>query len=326
MFSILSPFPPSSPFNSPSLVYTIRSSPLKFLVSHVYRLVLFLRGPSFRPPQPPQRIRLVCISDTHSHKPSFIPRGDVLIHAGDLTNLGTVDEIQEHVDWLNSLDYKEKIVIAGNHDSWCDPRSSRKEDDGKEVNWGNLHYLQHSSVTLAFPQHGHRQLNFYGAPQIPACGGDDFAFQYKRHEDAWSSTIPRSTDILITHTPPSHHLDLPIGLGCEHLLREIWRVRPKVHIFGHVHAGYGRETVFWDEGQKAYETVCARGDTGILKDMIDVAAWIDAIRVVWHGLLGILWSRVWGEDGSAGLLVNAALAYQGTDTGRLGNKPQVVEI
>ena len=324
MFSFLNPFPPSSPFDPPSLIYSILSSPLKFIVSHIYHLTLLLRGPSFQPSPHPQRIRLVCISDTHSHKPSSIPSGDVLIHAGDLTNLGTVDEIQEHVDWLNSLEHKEKIVIAGNHDSWCDPRSRRKKDDGKEVNWGNIHYLQHSSVTLTFPQHGDRPLDFYGAPQIPACGGDDFAFQYKRHEDAWSFTIPHSTNILISHTPPRHHLDLLAGLGCTHLLNEVWRVRPKVHIFGHVHAGYGRQNVFWDEGQKAYERVCMRADSGILNDMIDVAAWIDAVRVVWHGLLGALWSRVWGGDGSGGLMVNAALAYR--DTGRLGNKPQVVEL
>ena len=287
-------------------------------------MLLLLRGSSYQLPPPPQRIRLVCISDTHTHKPSSIPPGDVLIHAGDLTNQGTVAEIQEQVEWLNSLPHREKIAIAGNHDSWCDPHSRRKEDDGKEVNWGNIHYLQHSSIVLTFAKHGNRQLNFYGAPQIPACGGDDFAFQYKRSEDAWSSTIPQSTNVLITHTPPSHHLDLPIGLGCEYLLREVWRIRPKVHVFGHIHAGSGRENVFWDEGQKAYERVCARGDTGILKDMIDVVAWIDVVRVIYHGVLGILWSQVWGGDGSGGVMVNAALAYR--DSGRLGNKPQIIDI
>ena len=215
-------------------------------------------------------------------------------------------------------------MIAGNHDSWCDPRSRRKEDDEKELNWGNIHYLQHSSIVLTFPHHANRQLTFYGAPQIPACGGDDFAFQYQRGEDAWSSTIPSSTDILITHTPPSHHLDLPVGLGCEHLLKEVWRVRPRVHVFGHIHAGSGRENVFWNEGQKSYERVCARGDTGVFRDMVDVMAWVDVARVVYHGILGILWGRVWGGDGSGGVMVNAALAYR--DSGTLGNKPQVVDI
>jgi predicted phosphohydrolase len=324
MLSFLSPFSPSSPFDPPTIIYSILSSPLKFTVSHIYHLVLLLRGPSFQLSPRPQRIRLVCIADTHNHKPFSIPPGDVLVHAGDLTNLGTVDEIQEHVDWLNSFEHEEKIVIAGNHDSWCDPRSRRKEDDGKEVNWGNLHYLQHSSITLRFPKHGNRQLEFYGAPQIPACGGDDFAFQYERHEDIWFSAIPQSTDILITHTPPRHHLDLPTGLGCAHLLKEVWRVRPKVHIFGHVHAGYGRENVFWDEGQNAYERVCARPDTGIVNDMIDLAAWVDFARVIWYGILGILWSRLWRGDGTGGLMVNASLMYR--DTGRLGNKPQVVEM
>ena len=321
---LFSPFPPSSLFNPPSLIYSSLSSPLRFLASNIYYSILFLRGPAFCLPPPPQRIRLVCISDTHTHKPSLIPDGDVLIHAGDLTNLGTVNEIQAQVNWLNSLEHGDKIVVAGNHDSWCDPRSRKKEDDGKKVDWGDVHYLQHSNLKIEFPAHGNRQLNFYGAPQIPVCGGDDFAFQYKRHEDAWSSTIPSTTDVLITHTPPRHHLDLPIGLGCAYLLNEVWRVRPMVHVFGHIHAGYGRENVFWDEGQRAYERVCARGDTGALMDMVDVAAWKDIAILVWYGILGILWSRVWGGDGNAGIMVNAALAHE--DSGRLGNRPQVIEI
>jgi len=82
--------------------------------------------------------------------------------------------------------------------------------------------------------------------------------------------------------------------------------------------------VFWDEGQNAYERVCARPDTGIVNDMIDLAAWVDFARVIWYGILGILWSRLWRGDGTGGLMVNASLMYR--DTGRLGNKPQVVEM
>lgn len=305
-------------------MYRFFSSPLKFLVQHLYSLVLLLRGPAFSASSSKDRIRIVCLSDTHTFKPDAVPAGDILIHSGDLTNAGSFEEIQDQIDFLSALPHKHKLVIAGNHDSYFDPKSRRQEDVGKEIRWGDVHYLQHSSIKLSFPERGRPQLSFYGAPQIPACGGDDFAFQYQRGNDAWSNTIPINTDVLITHTPPKAHLDLPVGLGCEYLAQEVWNVRPKVHVFGHVHAGYGREYVFWDDSQRIYERLYARGDKGMLRDMIAVKAWMDVAFLVLYGALGILWSRVWGGDDSGGIMINTALMYR--STGRLGNSPQVVDI
>ena len=245
------------------------------------------------------------------------------MHAGDLTNDGTVADIQDQIDWISSLPYEHKIVIAGNHDSWFDPRARRKTDVGKAPRWGDVHYLQHSSVQLSFPSQAHRQLNFYGGPQIPQCGGKDFAFQYRRSDDAWSYTIP-PTDVLITHTPPRHHLDLPAGLGCDYLLKEVWRVRPKVHIFGHVHAGHGSEEVFWDDTQRLYEKLCSREDKGVLRDLVAIVAWLDVLRLATYGVLGIMWSRVWGGDGGGTVMINAALMYR--SSGRLGNPASTVDI
>lgn len=39
-----------------------------------------------------RRTRFVCISDTHN-RPVKLPKGDVLIHAGDLTNQGSYSEV-----------------------------------------------------------------------------------------------------------------------------------------------------------------------------------------------------------------------------------------
>lgn len=309
---------PSSPFEPPSLLHHFLSSPLNFVVRYVYALILFLRGPPY--PSPASPIRIVCLSDTHTKIPFHVPSGDILIHAGDLANAGTVSEIQAQVDWLASLPHREKIVVAGNHDSFLDPSSRSASDAGRRIDWADVHYLQHSSITLAFPNHDNRKLSIYGAPGIPQCGGGEFAFQYQRHDDEWTGTVPTNIDILITHTPPRHHLDLPAGLGCDYLLKEVWRVRPKAHIFGHVHAGYGRENVFWDEGQAAYERVCARNGAGLLRDLVSVSAWIDALRVLCYGLAGLVWGGV--EDG--GVMVNASLTYR--STGKLGNAPQTVDI
>ena len=44
-----------------------------------------------------------------------IPAGDVLIHAGDFTGVGQIDEIKKFSEFLKSLDGKftYKVVIAG---------------------------------------------------------------------------------------------------------------------------------------------------------------------------------------------------------------------
>lgn len=314
---------PSTPFEPPSLLHSVLVHPLKTFIRFLYYLILRLRGPAFQSVKSSSRVRLVCISDTHTHKAASIPLGDVLIHAGDLTNRGTVLEIQDHADWLSSLPHPNKIVIAGNHDSFLDPRSRHEEDIGKSIRWGSIHYLQHSSVALKFPQKENRLLTFYGAPQIPQCGGEKFAFQYHRSNNAWSGTVPVETDVLITHSPPRHHLDLPAGLGCEFLLQETWNVRPKVHVFGHVHAGYGREYVFWDKCQAAFERLCAREGSMLLQDLISIKTWADITGMVLYGLQGIVWSRVWGGyDG--GVLINASLTFR--NTGKIGNSPQVLDI
>ena len=250
--------------------------------------------------------------------------GDVLIHAGDLANQGTAVEIQDQVDWIVSLPHHHKILIAGNHDGFFDVRSRRASDVQKSIDFQGIHYLQHSSVTLVFPQAKGRQLTLYGAPQIPACGGDEFAFQYPKEHDAWTGTIPREIDILVTHSPPRHHLDLPHAIGCQYLLKEVWKIRPKVHVFGHVHAGYGRENVFWDEGQQAYERVCAREPASCIRDFFDPTAWVDALRVAWYGIQGVLWSQVWGGAVTGTLMVNASLTYR--STGKLGNAPQIIDV
>lgn len=317
-------YAPSSAFEPPSLLFQFLYSPLQFVIRHIYHLTLLLRGPASHTRSRASRIRIICISDTHTHEPKSIPDGDVLIHAGDLTNTGTALEIQRQVDWLSSLPHPYKIAIAGNHDGYLDPRSRRASDQYQVIRWGDIQYLQHSSTKIVFPTKGYRRLSFYGAPQIPRCGGEEFAFQYRQHEDAWSGTIPAETDVLITHTPPRFHLDLPAGLGCGHLLKEVWRIRPKVHVFGHVHAGYGQEYVFWDKCQEAYERICARGNTGLFRDIVDVSVWTDVAKVLLHGGKGILWSRVWGGNGSGGVMVNAALAYR--NTGKLGNSPTVIDV
>lgn len=97
-------------------------------------------------------------------------------------------------------------------------------------------YLEDNSVTL----YG---LKIYGTPWQPEfCG---WAFNLPRGKaclEKWDN-IPDDTDILITHTPPVGYGDLcctGVRAGCVELLSTVRnRVRPKYHIYGHIHEGYG---------------------------------------------------------------------------------------
>jgi len=99
---------PNSSFDPPPLLHTFLNRPVKTVVRLLdYSLGLLRSTP--KPDSPP--IRIVCISDTHCLTSVHIPDGDLLIHAGDLTNAGTPAELQAQIDWLDSLPHKHKVAI-----------------------------------------------------------------------------------------------------------------------------------------------------------------------------------------------------------------------
>jgi 3',5'-cyclic AMP phosphodiesterase CpdA len=158
----------------PTLLDHLFTSPLQALISQFYAFVLFLRGRPFLPPRDKPAIRVVCISDTHDQT-TAVPDGDLLIHAGDLTNAGTIDDLQRQIDWLDALPHRHKVIVCGNHDSYFDvtARSQADRDSGRSLDLKSIHYLERKSVTLEFA--GRRRLKVYGAPDLPVCGEANFA-------------------------------------------------------------------------------------------------------------------------------------------------------
>jgi hypothetical protein len=70
----------------------------------------------------------------------------------------------------------------------------------------------------------------------------------------------------------------------------------------------------------------AKKQGGIVLDFIPSSAWLDAMRVVWYGVKGILWQRlmVGPGGGNGGIMINAAIVYQSTTD--VGNPVEIVEI
>ncbi|KAL4890098.1 Metallo-dependent phosphatase-like protein [Aspergillus ambiguus] len=211
------------------------------------------------PPEPvTSPISIVCISDTHNSQPP-LPDGDILIHAGDLTQSGSLKELDAALTWLRAQPHRTKIVVAGNHDLLLDPSrdgaAKQTASERTNLHWGDITYLENEETTVVC-ENG-RQLRVYGSPYSAQHG--NWAFQYPRSQDVWTGSIPDGVDILITHGPPRAHLDL-LNLGCVHLLRALWRVRPRLHVFGHVHEGAGTEQLLFNGLQDTYErTIIAGG-------------------------------------------------------------------
>ncbi|KAF7195089.1 putative rhamnogalacturonate lyase C [Pseudocercospora fuligena] len=235
-------------------------------------------GPPLRSGSPTadqQRITVVCVSDTHNTRPP-LPDGDILLHAGDLSQYGTFAEVQAQLNWLNEQSHRHKVVIAGNHDLILDTAFVKSHPDreldraGKsagDLNWGSIFYLQDSSVTLSINK---RPVTIFGSPWTPRCG--NFAFQYDREEDIWAGKVSTAIDILLTHGPPATLLDN--GKGCRHLLTEIWRSRVPLVVFGHIHEAHGHGFLELNSIQALQEKILLgqRGWSAVLQ-LLSLIAW-----------------------------------------------------
>ena len=186
------------------------------------------------------------ISDTHTkHRycEDDLPGGDLLIHAGDIMNSGhDENDVWEFLEWFNKREqYKGHVFIAGNHDRYFE----NKPDETKNIlrAYPKVTYLQDNSL-LYVNEDTNDACSIYGSPHQPTF--HNWAFNLPRNgeelQNKWNN-IPKDIDILITHGPAWGHLDIvPYGylsVGCE-LLREcVDVIKPKIHVCGHIHSGYG---------------------------------------------------------------------------------------
>lgn len=176
-------------------------------------------------------LRLVCLSDTHDrHEAVRVPDGDVLVHAGDFTGRGDPAAVEVFGAFLAGLPHRVKVVVAGNHDFLLE-----REPERARALLGDVVYLQDSGAEV-------EGLSFWGSPWQPRF--HDWAFNLPRGAplaERWAR-IPEGLDVLVTHTPPFGVLDAIWNgrrVGCDDLALALDRVRPRVHVFGHIHESYG---------------------------------------------------------------------------------------
>jgi predicted phosphodiesterase len=183
----------------------------------------------------------------------LLPEGDILIHAGDCTNVGKEKEIEEFIYWFQNLKgFDTKIFIAGNHDFGFEHYNGVRHNN--EAPWlhhllneenlsqSDVVYLHDSEFIIESPEFS-RPIKFYGSPWQPEFY--NWAFNLPRNgwelEVKWKD-IPEDTDVLITHGPPHGVRDFTpnnLQVGCELLRFRVEHLNPPVHIFGHIHGAYG---------------------------------------------------------------------------------------
>ena len=194
---------------------------------------------------------ITVISDTHGKHNQItqdLPGGDLLLHAGDISSMGYQHEVQQFCKWFNNVEnYNHKIFIAGNHD-WGFQNNVEKIME--IVNsYKTVTYIQDEELVLYFDGPNgdlpEDNIRIYGSPWQPEFYNWAFNLPKNGNELAakWDA-IPDNTDILITHGPAFGVLDTVAGkmwdnLGCQLLTDKIKTIKPKIHLCGHIHSGYG---------------------------------------------------------------------------------------
>lgn len=165
-----------------------------------------------------------------------IPDADILIFAGDMSVCRTLQDVAGFNAFLKTLPHTYKIVVGGNHDHLL----ASSPDLGRELLQDAI-YLQDEAVVIA-------GIKIYGSPWQPifntnAC--DAFALPRGKVISQKWDMIPKDTDLLITHCPPSGIMDEDGGVshGCSDLLKTVQRIEPRFHVFGHIHNHNGMQTV-----------------------------------------------------------------------------------
>lgn len=194
-------------------------------------------------------MKIVAISDTHQAYIKDLPKGDVLIHAGDFSLLPKnahenrelmEAELRDLKNWFYEVknNYKYVVLVPGNHD-WIFEVDYQFACEFMD----EIIVLNDKAITLD-------GVKIWGSPINLEYR--DWAFNRAPGEEIlkhWNQ-IPHDTDILVTHGPPLGILDQAYpeknsdALGDIDLLNTVKNLNLKAHIFGHIHGSHGTKEEF----------------------------------------------------------------------------------
>lgn len=210
-------------------------------------------------------MRFVLVSDTHErHRELSVPEGDVLLHGGDGLELGISPADLD--GWFGELGFAHVLAVAGNHDFPLEDA-----ERAGETGFRNARLLHDEAAEVD-------GLWVYGAPWVPDLPVWAYYANEERLREAWAK-VPAGVDVLLTHTPPAGILDRNrqgTSLGCPFLAEELKRIRPRLHVFGHVHASAGVHV----DGVTLFVNASSTRSTGELHDPVVVDLTANGASVV----------------------------------------------
>lgn len=211
-----------------------------------------------------------CIADLHGFYPQ-LEGGDLLIIAGDWTFKKYEQDSKDFLEWIEAQKYKKIVFIAGNHDTHWEKHWNKWEmeetEKGKEK---HIIYLCDSGTEFEYEEDNpelemcgmhpseDKKVKIWGSPWTKTFQGMNpkcKAFTFDTDEELaekWA-LIPNDIDILITHSPPYDILDevdsqehcTSYHVGSRSLLKRVCEIKPRLHVFGHVHEGHGDIVAEW---------------------------------------------------------------------------------
>lgn len=185
-------------------------------------------------------MRIVAISDVHERwKDLVIPSCDLLISAGDYSFRGKPDVVLGYHEWLDQQEAGHIISVQGNHEEWVE----KNFEAAKAIAQGAcpaIHFIEEGLVEI-------EGLKIWCSAMSPWF--HDWAYNRHRGPEikAHWDKIPEGVNILVTHGPPHGILDVVFNVdgtpkqrvGCYDLMDAVKRVKPEIHIFGHIHGSHG---------------------------------------------------------------------------------------
>lgn len=180
------------------------------------------------------KVKIIHVSDTHSSFPVITETADIFIHTGDFSIGGHPEEYKMFNQWLDDLKIPHKIVILGNHDL---EYFNGDQVMGKKL-LTNATVLNTESIIID-------NIKIFGV-EWQKFNTWNFMSEsdYKNAYLGGWHKIPNDTDIVLTHQPPHGILDDDkYHWGSHSTLQVIKRVKPKYHLFGHIHQAYGHKEI-----------------------------------------------------------------------------------
>lgn len=164
---------------------------------------------------------IFAFSDTHGdHRELQVPGNvDIVICAGDAVEDNLVgDEYDDFIEWYASLPCKWKIFVPGNHELSFELGQAD----------GIIQRMTEKGITVL-------------EDAIEDCDGVIIA-SISGNASISYEDIPDDIDIVVTHNPPFGILDE--NMGSVNILDFILKVKPKYHLFGHIHSTAGENVQF----------------------------------------------------------------------------------